>query len=248
MEHAPPQQSAAQPYYQAVDQTYVTEQLMPRYNRSIVARMLGQIGALKAAPDAVALDFGAGIGTLARLWAAEFSGRLKTLELDPHQQGILREHGFDTVGSLDEIPPGTLDIVYSSNVLEHIEDDIAALRAIYSRLKPGGRLLLYVPALQSLWSDLDTAVGHVRRYSRPGLRHAIEAAGFRIDDLGYSDSLGVAAWFAIKLLGFRPGSGIASDRSYCIYDNLVFPISTILDRLGGRYLIGKNLFVAATRP
>jgi SAM-dependent methyltransferase len=247
MEPTSSRQSAAQPFYQALDQTYVTQQQMPRYTRSIVMRMLQQIGPLRLRPDAVALDFGAGLGTLAKIWAAEFPGRVQTLELDPHQQQILTGLGFETFSSIDDVAPGSLDIVYSSNVLEHIEDDVAALRAIHARLRPQGRLLLYVPALQMLWNEMDVAVGHFRRYSRSGLRQTVQAAGFQVDDIGYDDSLGVLAALAVKLFGFKYGSGLATDGNYATYDRLIYPLSTVFDRLGGRYLLGKNLYLAATK-
>lgn len=209
--------------------------------------MLRQIGPLKGRPDAVSLDFGAGIGTLAQIWATQFAGEVKVLELDPHQQKILREQGFETFGSLDEVAFGSLDIVYSSNVLEHVEDDFGALKAIHARLKPHGRLLLYLPALQMLWNEMDVAVGHFRRYSRSGLRQVIQASGFRLDEIGYDDSLGVVAALAVKLFGFQYGSGLATDRNYQTYDSIIYPISTLIDRLGGKYLLGKNLFAAATK-
>ena len=73
------------------------------------------------------------------------------------------------------------DLVGLFDVLEHLDDDVAALRALREQLRPGGRLLLTVPAHEMLWSDYDVASGHRRRYSRHVLEERLSSAGFRIE-------------------------------------------------------------------
>ena len=58
------------------------------------------------------------------------------------------------------------DFIYSSNVLEHIYDDVKSLKQLESKLTKNGTLVLYLPAFQILYSDLDRSVGHFRRYSK----------------------------------------------------------------------------------
>ncbi len=72
----------------------------------------------------------------------------------------------------------SLDLVLLTDVLEHIEDDLGALRELRRVIRPGGRLLLTVPALPFLWSAHDESHGHHRRYRRRGLNLMLEAAGF----------------------------------------------------------------------
>jgi SAM-dependent methyltransferase len=72
------------------------------------------------------------------------------------------------------------DVISALEVIEHIEDDIAALTGWRGWLKPGGRLIISVPAHMSLWTASDVSVGHFRRYSREDLTAAIETAGFRV--------------------------------------------------------------------
>ena len=76
---------------------------------------------------------------------------------------------------------GRFDHVFAFEVLEHIEDDLAALRQWAGWLKPGGHLLLSVPAHMRLWTARDTWSGHVRRYERDELRARLQDAGFEIE-------------------------------------------------------------------
>src|SRR5215210_4117685 len=81
-----------------------------------------------------------------------------------------------SVEALADRPP--FDVVCAFEVLEHIEDDVAALEAWFAWVRPGGRIVLSVPAWQHRWGALDVKAGHIRRYSPDSLRHSLEAAGF----------------------------------------------------------------------
>lgn len=76
---------------------------------------------------------------------------------------------------------GRFDYLLAFEVLEHIEDDLGALQGWLDWLKPGGRLLLSVPAHQRRWSPSDVWAGHYRRYERQGLDQRLEEAGFEVD-------------------------------------------------------------------
>lgn len=81
------------------------------------------------------------------------------------------------------------------NVLEHIENDLSALRNIYQCLAPGGNLLLFVPAGQFLYGHLDQALGHYRRYSLSSLRAVVESANFQILEEHYMNVAGIPGWY-----------------------------------------------------
>jgi SAM-dependent methyltransferase len=78
---------------------------------------------------------------------------------------------------------GAFDLVVACEVLEHLEDDDAALELWKSWLRPGGRLLISVPAHAKRWSATDVWAGHFRRYERDDLRRLVERAGFEIEEL-----------------------------------------------------------------
>jgi SAM-dependent methyltransferase len=80
-------------------------------------------------------------------------------------------------------------------VLEHVEDDRAALRRLHDALVPGGRLLLLVPAHPRLYGPIDRAVHHFRRYGRADLVGRLEEAGFHVERTIFFNRLGVLGWF-----------------------------------------------------
>ena len=190
------------------------------------------------------LDFGAGIGTFARELARR-GHAVACLEPDAAQAQRLVDDGLRVVGDLAELPEASLDYIYTLNVLEHIDDDGAALRAIASRLRPGGRLLAYVPAFQVLYSSMDRKVGHVRRYRREGLARVVRDAGLDNVVARYVDSLGFLAALAYRVVGNDDGT--IDRRALRTYDRFVFPASRVLDRLAGRWF-GKNVLLTAEKP
>lgn len=94
-----------------------------------------------------------------------------------------------------EVPAGQFDTVVCLNVLEHIEDDVSALRRMRELLAPGGRVIVLVPALHFLYGQMDRALGHVRRYSRRSLRGAFRQAGLRPVSARYLNALGMLGWW-----------------------------------------------------
>jgi len=190
-----------------------------------------------------ALDFGAGGGEFARRVSARGLD-VTCLEPDDALRRALSEAGFDTHDRLEAIQDSRLPFIYTLNVLEHIEDDAAALAGLYAKLQPGGTLFIYVPAFNVLYGAMDRLVGHYRRYRLEGLRARVSEAGFEIADSGYADPLGFFAAYAHKLIG--SDSGRISDTSVKAFDRLVFPISRALHPVT-RGWIGKNVWVRAVK-
>lgn len=185
------------------------------------------------------IDFGAGIGTFSkRLRTAGY--QVKCIEPDPVQRQILEEQGFDTLANITSVPDDSVAFVFSLNVFEHIQDDSVALREIRQKLKPGGTLLIYVPAFACLWTSLDEKLCHHRRYTKKTLRRLVEQEGFVIEDARYADCLGFIAVLIFRALN-RSASALNAS-SITLYDRWLFAPSRILDRLFDRWF-GKNVYV-----
>jgi len=223
------------------------EEGLEGYNRDVVMKLAKGLKFNFATQSRNSLlEFGAGTGTLAEIWRARYETSPICFEIDPTLLTMLRSKGFESYDSLEAVQHAVSG-VYTSNVLEHIEDDLSALRSIRKILNTNGRLAIYVPALPILFSDLDRKVGHFRRYKKKELISKVREAGFRVEQCFYSDSIGVLASFALIVLGFRNKSGLGSKKSLIFYDCAIYPISKTLDRVMFKYIIGKNLFLFAVK-
>ncbi|WP_428525641.1 class I SAM-dependent methyltransferase [Roseibium sp.] len=235
-------QSAANTSYSGLKELEFVEKSMPEYNEYIVELITA---ALRDCKDIA--DFGAGIGTLANVVHQKTAVRPTCIEIDQTAQSILRHRGYQVSANLLDLRD-RVDGIYSSNVLEHIEDDQASISACFDALRPGGKLVLYLPAFQLLFSGLDRSVGHYRRYSRTDLLHKLQTCGFDIKDCHYVDSLGFFASLVVKLVGYDVEGGLGSASSYEFYNKYVFPLSKKIDAVGARHLLGKNIFAVAQKP
>lgn len=215
------------------------ERSLTNYNQDLIAKLTKNY---KSAKDV--LEFGAGIGTLASLWEKATQVKPECLEIDPEQRLIIQSRGFTCYENLSSLRKN-FDVIYASNVLEHIEDDLQTLRELNAKLKPGGTLMLYVPAFRMLYSELDEKVGHYRRYQRAELLGKLQAAGFTVNKYYFADSLGFFAWLYMKVKGYSSGS--TEETRMKIYDRYLFPLSRTLDQLGLRLLFGKNILVFARK-
>ena len=189
------------------------------------------------------LDFGAGCGILAKIFRRKTKKSPICIEIDEYFKSILIKSGFKVFDDIEKTK-NQYDFIYSSNVLEHIYDDIKSLKQLESKLTKNGTLVLYLPAFQLLYSDLDRAVGHFRRYSKKRILKITHDAGFRIDKIFYVDSVGFFCSFIIQILGWNTKFGVGSKSSLKLYDKLILPISRFLDSLGFKYILGKNIFVS----
>jgi len=189
------------------------------------------------------VDFGAGAGTFAvQVAAAGFD--VSCIETDPMLSAMLKRKGLRVASELDTVPDASLTGIYSLNVLEHIKDDDATLALWHRKLVPGGRLLVYVPAFQVLFSSMDRKVGHHRRYRKSGLAQQLSQAGFELNTVRYADSLGFLA--ALLYRCTDGGKGDINPRMLRVYDRWVFPLSRVLDFAFGS-LFGKNVYACAIK-
>lgn len=192
------------------------------------------------------IDFGAGIGTISLIFREKYKINPICIEIDNKNQKYLLERGLNFFDDLSLIKHKS-DLIFSSNVLEHINNDIDILRLIKDSLNIGGRLYLYLPAKKILWSQLDEIAGHYRRYEISEIKQKCEQVGFKVTYAYYADFLGFFASLFMKFSGYNRENGIGSIKSLKFYDKWLFPISVFLDKIGFKYLIGKNLILEAKK-
>jgi SAM-dependent methyltransferase len=223
--------------------------------RSREALLLDRIERLnRRSPVLRILDVGCGDGLffdrLARF------GRVDGLEPDSSLLSDTRWRANIRVGTLgpDFRPDDPYDLVLMLDVLEHILDDGEALRAARSALKPGGRLLLTVPALPWLWSRHDEANEHHRRYVPRTLRDVLGDAGFVVETLRFAFAWTVGPLIARRWLAPAGGGPGVADYEVSVPPRMINLALTALSRcdhaLGRvvRWPIGSSLIAVARRP
>ncbi|HTH59862.1 MAG TPA: class I SAM-dependent methyltransferase [Paraburkholderia sp.] len=224
--------------YTGTDLLVSTEDALSNYNKWIV-RMFTSVAARFNACRV--LDFGAGVGSLATIFRDETGTVPETLEIDPAQRDILAERGFNPVAGIDELGNG-IDFVYTSNVLEHIPDDVDALQKLRSHMNANGRIAIYVPAFMMIWSSLDDKVGHQRRYTKHMLTEHLRRAGFEVETIRYCDSVGFMLALLFRFIG--NSSGEPSRSSLVLFDRFLLPVSRAIDLVASPFF-GKNVFAVA---
>ena len=135
------------------------------------------------------LDVGCGTG--ANLLMLSEYGDAEGVDISKDALAFCRERGLDKVklGAGEELPydDGTFDLVTAFDVVEHMDNDLAGLREMRRVLRPGGRVLLFVPAFMFLWGLQDDVSNHRRRYRLPELQRVLERAGFEIERTTYAN-------------------------------------------------------------
>jgi hypothetical protein len=129
-------------------------------------------------------------------------------------------------------------------VLEHIENDRESLALWAKKLKPGGKMFIYVPAFNLLYSPFDKQAGHCRRYRKKTLVNCFTEAGLQIEKAGYADSVGFFVSLIYKLIN---SDGKISNASLRLYDRFLFPVSRFCDTFCSA-LFGKNVYAAGKLP
>jgi SAM-dependent methyltransferase len=194
------------------------------------------------------LDFLAGHGTV---FGSDFSadalrfcrGRRheRVFRADFHRLP-LREKSFDVVTAID--------------VIEHLQDDTRAIAELFQIVRPGGHLVVTVPAFMSLWGDHDELYGHFRRYRRRELRTKLQAAGFQVRKLSYFEPLFfVPLWLFRKWKKLMPRKGGLAQKDDFVATpgplNAVLTEAIALERFAIRHVslpVGVTLLGVARRP
>lgn len=198
------------------------------------------------------LEIGAGIGTFTGKWS-KLSNRLTAVELTSNCVQELRRRFINeknveilhmSILDFDPLVHGFFDTAISFNVFEHIENDVKGFQIVSKTLRPGGKFLLFVPACQKLYGNIDKIVGHVRRYEKEELISKLNKARMSVDSIFFVNCVGYFAWFW-KAKRSLPGSSI-SKKDILWYDRIVVPLLRVIEGLV-RPPIGQSLFVIARK-
>jgi 2-polyprenyl-3-methyl-5-hydroxy-6-metoxy-1,4-benzoquinol methylase len=185
------------------------------------------------------LDFGCGFGDFAK-HLNDSGYKCDGVELDKEANLESQKKGVKTFYSFNEIKK-LYPVVVSLNVLEHIEDDIKILENLHEIIDQNGTLILYLPASEIVWSNMDVEVGHCRRYSKKDLIQKLKSIGFNIIHSSYKDFGGWLILLAFRLFRIKPKF---NKKLLKFYDKFIFPYIKYLDIIGGPF-IGKNILIVA---
>jgi SAM-dependent methyltransferase len=190
-------------------ETLAIMQAAPRYNRWQFQRIAPYLGRRIC-------EVGAGIGNMSALIAESQPEQLVLTDLDPAYREILHtrfagspniviEHlALPDRSAASRYKPYNLDTVVALNVLEHISEDVEALRSVGGMLQPGGRAVVLVPAFEQLFGTLDRELAHVRRYTRRSLIECMTQGGFHVERVFYFNLIGTLGWWVNARLRKMP--------------------------------------------
>ncbi len=192
-------------------------------------------------------EVGAGTGNFSSLLVGTGIKRLVAFEPSENMYPVLRDRmaGADNVTTVNcffgdkcREYEDEFDSVVYVNVLEHIEHDDSELSFVYSSLRKGGYILVFVPALSWLYSEFDKKLGHFRRYHRKDIVRMMEGAGFDVVHARYFDMAGIIPWYvAFVLLKKSINAG-----NVTLYDRLVVPIMRKVESIVTPP-VGKNILL-----
>jgi SAM-dependent methyltransferase len=199
-----------------------------------------------------ALEIGAGMGFFSAELDKVGLDRLVLADNEPYTLDLLRRRyaGRPDVEVTELDLPGAVDLgapvdsIVAMNVIEHIEDDAAAMRDLSAALVPGGRLIIWVPGYPRLYGDFDRKVGHFRRHTPATMRATVERAGLQVKLCRPVNLLGgISWWLAVR----RGGVGYPKPALVWAFDNIAIPVTRTIERVITPPF-GQTVFCVAVRP
>ena len=226
--------------YQAKDNLEIMK-FARNYNNFIVNLILKVI---KKSSYKKVIDFGCSDGFFINLITDKVP-EIKIVGVDSDINYLNNNKDFVVFSDLDEIKE-EFDFIYSLNTLEHIYEDVEILKKINSKLKNNGKIFLYLPAFNWLYSSMDKKTGHYRRYDKKMIINKLELSGFSVDKIEYCDFLGIFATLIYIFKDYiKNNNGNINRLQIELYDK-IFYLSRFFDMFFS-FFCGKNLFVIASK-
>jgi SAM-dependent methyltransferase len=235
--------SDVQPHYDLQLSVLETLATARNYNEWVASLVLPHLG-----DDPI--EIGSGLGDQASVWLENGVGRITLSDLEQRSVEALAERFAEddrvSIRNLDlaDCEPGVFSSAVAINVLEHVEDDISALRATRALVRVGGKVIVFVPAFPLAMSRFDREIGHHRRYTTRSLGERLGAAGLEPLVVRYLNAPGLIAWIVMmRLLRRRPSAGPVVRA----WDRRVIPIARRLERRRAAPF-GQSVLAVAVRP
>ena len=159
--------------------------------------------------------------------------------------GIYIQTDISTPDCLDKVKGFKFDTALCTNVLEHIENDKAAIQNIIELLDTGGRLLLFIPAFQALYSDMDRLAGHYRRYSKKTVSDLF-GNNILLEQLEYFNPIGGLGWWINKFIPHRDLDSASINTQIKLFDRYIVPVSKLLNPISKNWF-GQSLVCVAKK-
>jgi SAM-dependent methyltransferase len=185
------------PYHQTGKKMLEVLGFAKNYNAWIASKILSCI-------ETPALEIGAGTGNITGViiksktpvHVTESDDALVTL-LEKRFSNVknISVYGLDIEKNTGTVKKKYFASVYAVNVLEHIRDDRKALVHMRAMLRPGGKVVLFVPAKKFAFTGLDRQLGHFRRYEKQELADMLTGIGFTVESIGFFNIVGLLSWF-----------------------------------------------------
>lgn len=228
--------------YQAVDNLKIMKKAK-NYNNFIAHFVTGLI---KKNNYRNILDFGCWDGFFIDIISKKNKNlKISGVDIDENAIEICKSKNIKAYSDIENIKE-KYELIYSFNVLEHIQDDVEVLKKLRSKLNDDGKIFLYLPAFNFLFSSLDVKSGHFRRYTKKDIVTKLNSTGFKVEKVKYADFLGMVATLVYILKDkVKSSKGKIGKIQIRIFD-FIFPLNLILDKLFSKF-IGKNIIVIASK-
>ena len=146
---------------------------------------------------------------------------------------------------------GNFDSVFSIHVMEHIEDDKSFLQNSYDCLHPGGKLIVLVPAMNFLFSELDRKIGHFRRYNKRMIQDLARHLGGDLIVNRYDNAIGVLGWYwvcKVRNLDYHSSENKKSLKGYfSLFSRYLLPVISKVEKVIPPPM-GLNLTAVIQKP
>ena len=187
------------------------------------------------------LDFGAGYGLITEKFKKK-GYKISAVEINKTALEKLNDKNIDSYNLIEKVPK-SINCIISLNVLEHIEDDDKYIKKFYNHLPQDGKLILYLPTSNLIWTELDDMVNHKRRYSKSGVVELLNSNSFEIEKIFFVDFIGWIVLFFLKMFRLKLDF---DKRKIKFYDKFIFRTFKFTDYFF-KNIIGKNLFIVASK-